>query len=1282
MLGPLLTATLLLLATGSASAAALFGPGVAGPSLAGLPDLSAVGDFNGDGHPDLALSIGYPSPRLEVLLGDGHGGFSPSPGSPLLSSGAPVGIAVGDFNSDGHEDLAVTDYNAGTVTVFLGDGRGGFTQAGTPVPVGIHPLTIVAGFFNPGHPEDLAVMLSGSGVAVLLGDGHGGFSPSPSSPITAVPDTAALGVGYFGGTGAADLAVAGFDGQITLLLNDGSGSFTPTSPVSTGVPASRASPEALAVGDFNGDGVDDVAVGFADGEVSVLLNQGRGALLPAPGSPVRITADTQITSLVAADVNGDGATDLVSADYFQGGCGDVSCHLPTDSVGVLLGDGHGGMTQAPGSPYLMSGVVASASTGDFEGIGRLDIAASDGNGCHGMAVEVLHNQGMNGPDPKAGTFAGDGCPLLPSSPFASCTVSGVSINPFVQGLEVTQGVQTNSFPDVGEGCGPAPGFGGLHPAAQYPHGNPFNGDGITVRYVRLVAGRKTVVRVYAAASGAQAGPPAPIVARLYAWRDGRLIPSTRDAPNPQAADNGPLSVPRGSDAPSWSERTDPTGAFQFTLPEAWAHGDLTLVAQINPPDATPSMTECTGCEVDDLFTLSGIHFIPTRPLFIRAPALIAQGETLPAPEDVFAGLRSVLPVADDGLRTPVGSYDGVLTGNASQVCDSPGITGELLKEWGALQSFGAGLSVNRTEGIYSGYRRGSDGVDCQSGETQPGVGWQAGYTGTPLPGYPYSVAAASRPLTSVAHEIFHGLGLPHAGHKCYYGNNPADTSQQGAYWPPEDQGFLQGIGTDVFSFSPTANAYRIKAAPALNAGYGQQLFDLMSYCIWDRTPGLNPTDGSDAMYRKGLAANAEWEQITWISPRTWDAIVDRLAVPGASAADQASSASAGALTPSPTTPAAAASAHPPVLDVLVSPGTSPRIDVFPGSGAPPAGAPSSYTIQTTGSDGRLSARVPLMASHVHQDFLPDETVLEAQIPSAGVASLRLLAANGSVVAERRRPPPPARVRILVPGRRTVARCEHRGCVLHVRWRPTGRTEAGLQAAMDVSDDGGRSWRTVFLGPDLGSALISERLLGYSRRERVRVRVNDGFDQVAGVSAPFLSVGSPPMVSILSPRRGERIAQDGSLYLSGEATDDSGRAITGHRLRWYLGRRLLGVGSSISPIGLTAGAARITLLAEDGRGRAGQATVALRVLAERPQFLLLRVPTSLSPRARRLLLRVSSLAPAILTVSGHGVQPVRVGVSRRLVTIRVAIGRGKGLLRLRLELASGQLHTLTRVLVRR
>lgn len=397
---------LVLCAPASAGAASLFGAGFASPAVAGYPGRLVTARFDASGNPDVALITGYPTQQVDVMLGDGHGGFTLSSGSPLLSGGY-YGIATGDFNSDGNEDIAVTDFSAGTVTVVLGNGDGTFKAPGSPISVGSGSSDIVAGFFKSGSPEDLAVRING-GVKVLAGNGDGTFTVGS---LIGPSNASALGVGYFGTNGAPDLAVAGSDGNVTMLMDGGSANFTALPPVSSGVSASTATPESIAAGYFQNAStstLQDLAVGFSDGEASVLLNQSAhpGTLAPATGSPVHVSADgTQLLSIAAADVDGNGTTDLVGGGYWQGGPGVVY-----NSVGVMLGDDHGGLTRAPGSPYLVGGVAAGVATGAFYGAtGKLDIAAADGGSCNGNVVEVLRNQGATGSGPPTGVFAGDGC---------------------------------------------------------------------------------------------------------------------------------------------------------------------------------------------------------------------------------------------------------------------------------------------------------------------------------------------------------------------------------------------------------------------------------------------------------------------------------------------------------------------------------------------------------------------------------------------------------------------------------------------------------------------------------------------------------------------------------------------------------------------------------------------------------------------------------------------------------------------------------------------------------
>ena len=127
----------------------------------------AVGDFNGDGKPDLATA-NYDSGTVSVLLGNGDGTFQAQT-SLYRATAAPYSVAVGDFNGDGKPDLAATNYYGNTVSVLLGNGDGTF-QTQTAYAVGSYPQSVAVGDFNGDGKPDLATANTASNsVSVLLG---------------------------------------------------------------------------------------------------------------------------------------------------------------------------------------------------------------------------------------------------------------------------------------------------------------------------------------------------------------------------------------------------------------------------------------------------------------------------------------------------------------------------------------------------------------------------------------------------------------------------------------------------------------------------------------------------------------------------------------------------------------------------------------------------------------------------------------------------------------------------------------------------------------------------------------------------------------------------------------------------------------------------------------------------------------------------------------------------------------------------------------------------------
>ena len=357
----LLPKSLLFLLAASTAANAQFTPAPGSPFAVGTQPLSvAVGDFNGDGKPDLALANSVDN-NVTVLLGNGSGGFT-TPGATFAVGLDPWSVAVGDFNGDGKPDLAVANAGSNDVTVLLGNGSGGFTVAsGSPFAVGYYPLSVAVGDFNGDGKPDLAVVNRVSdNVTVLLGDGSGGFTAVSSGALFPGFYPLSVAVGDFNGDGKPDLAVAQFEGDtVTVLLGNGSGGFT----LASGSTFAGANFTSVAVGDFNGDGKPDLAVANWDDYVTVLLGNGSGGFTAASGSP--FAAGSRSSSVAVGDFNGDGKPDLAVANR------------GSDNVTVLLGDGSGGFTAASGSPFAAGSGSFSVAVGDFNGDGRPDLAVAD-----------------------------------------------------------------------------------------------------------------------------------------------------------------------------------------------------------------------------------------------------------------------------------------------------------------------------------------------------------------------------------------------------------------------------------------------------------------------------------------------------------------------------------------------------------------------------------------------------------------------------------------------------------------------------------------------------------------------------------------------------------------------------------------------------------------------------------------------------------------------------------------------------------------------------------------
>lgn len=309
-----------------------FHPSSGSPFACGhLPNDIAVADMNGDGNLDLIIA-NHQSPYITILLGDGKGAFHPAPGSPfdVHSTPHPHAVAVADFNSDGHPDVATDSWGNNQIELLLGDGKGGLTIPGRYFNVGHRPYERLrtADFNHDGIPDIVTTNLDGDTASILLGDGHGSFRDAPGSPFPAGAKPWQVAVDDINGDGNADLAIIPYQrdtstpsqSAVTILLGDGKGGFHAKS----GTPLLLGDchdPNSVAVGDIRGNGKHAIAVSCATSRNLILFDRAADGRFTASSIPTkggwgsvaiaRLTADRR-AQIITAD--SDAGTITI---YFQ-----------------------------------------------------------------------------------------------------------------------------------------------------------------------------------------------------------------------------------------------------------------------------------------------------------------------------------------------------------------------------------------------------------------------------------------------------------------------------------------------------------------------------------------------------------------------------------------------------------------------------------------------------------------------------------------------------------------------------------------------------------------------------------------------------------------------------------------------------------------------------------------------------------------------------------------------------------------------------------------------------
>jgi hypothetical protein len=341
--------------------------------LGDSPTSAAIADVNNDGEPDI-LVANSGSANVTVLLSDGGGGFIPAEGSPPQTGLSPGSIATADFNGDGNLDLATANLGSDNVSIFLGDGSGAFSESDfSPVEAGTGPDSITSSDVDGDGVADLIVANSRSDdVSVLLGNESGAFAEAAGSPI-AIGGWAsqALAADLDGDTNI-DLVVANRDDDnVSVLLGDGSGDFAaaPGSPIAigSGNPFDRKRPSDLALVDLNNDGEIDVATANANSD-DISVLLGDGS------GGFSEAPDSPFP--VAAD--GGSTRSIDFGDFNNDGNIDLGASATRDGqFSILLGDGVGGFAATAESPYIISGFLQSLNVSDLDSDGLVDVLGVD-----------------------------------------------------------------------------------------------------------------------------------------------------------------------------------------------------------------------------------------------------------------------------------------------------------------------------------------------------------------------------------------------------------------------------------------------------------------------------------------------------------------------------------------------------------------------------------------------------------------------------------------------------------------------------------------------------------------------------------------------------------------------------------------------------------------------------------------------------------------------------------------------------------------------------------------
>ena len=378
--------------------ATAFAPAIDFPT-GSTPNNVLVGDIDGDGKPDVVVA-NYNSNTISIYRNtstSGSIGASSFDDKVDFPTGAgPIGIAIGDIDGDGKPDLVVTNWTSNTISVFRNTSTPGSITTSSfatnvDFPTGTNPSDVVIGDIDGDGKPDLAVTNKNDNTISVFRNTSASGSITASSFASGVVFTtgtypAYIAIGDIDGDGKLDLAVANNNssGTVSVFRNTSTSGSITTSSFAASVDFTTGSyPYGVAIGDIDGDGKPELIVtNPGSNTVSIYRNTSTSGSITAGSfdAPVDFTTGTSPYCIVLGDIDGDGKPDLAVTNYSDN---TVSVFRNTSTSGsITVG------TLATKVDFTIGTNPWGISISDLDGDGKPDLVIADASS---NTISVLRN---------------------------------------------------------------------------------------------------------------------------------------------------------------------------------------------------------------------------------------------------------------------------------------------------------------------------------------------------------------------------------------------------------------------------------------------------------------------------------------------------------------------------------------------------------------------------------------------------------------------------------------------------------------------------------------------------------------------------------------------------------------------------------------------------------------------------------------------------------------------------------------------------------------------------